>query len=112
MTSNGERELPAPFLRRCLRLNMKRPDPARLEQIVLAHFGKVLRDSEHWHTISKFIEYIWNKQQANDYIAPDQLMNAVHLVLSNIPLETTLTPGDEKMLVNTVLNVISRMRTR
>ncbi len=38
LTSNGERDFPPPFLRRCLRLDMKRPEKADLERIVAAHF--------------------------------------------------------------------------
>ena len=34
ITSNGERELPPAFLRRCLRLKVLKPDKLRLEQIV------------------------------------------------------------------------------
>jgi MoxR-like ATPase len=111
LTSNRERELPAPFLRRCLPLNIKRPDQERLEQIVVTHFGeKVNRNTEHWDKVAAFIKYITDQQNAKDYISPDQLMNAVHLVLSNVPLETTITRGDEKTLAKTVLNVISKLR--
>jgi MoxR-like ATPase len=111
LTSNRERELPAPFLRRCLPLNIKRPDQKRLEQIVLTHFGKkVNRNAEHWDKVVAFIKYIIDQQNAKDYISSDQLMNAVHLVLSNVPLETTITRGDEQMLAKTVLNVISKLR--
>lgn len=39
MTSNGERELPPAFLRRCLRLDIPAPDEDRLAEIVRAHFG-------------------------------------------------------------------------
>ena len=37
MTSNGERDFPPPFLRRCLRLDMREPDEQALEAIVTAH---------------------------------------------------------------------------
>lgn len=37
ITSNGEREFPAPFLRRCLRLEMQPPDDRRLAAMVAAH---------------------------------------------------------------------------
>jgi MoxR-like ATPase len=41
LTSNGERELPPAFLRRCLRLDIAVPGVDRLRQIVLAHLGNV-----------------------------------------------------------------------
>lgn len=40
ITSNDERELPSAFLRRCIQLNMKAPNRARLVDIAKAHFGK------------------------------------------------------------------------
>ena len=43
MTSNGERSFPPPFLRRCLRLDMKRPVRKDLERIVEAHFEHEFR---------------------------------------------------------------------
>jgi MoxR-like ATPase len=39
LTSNGERDFPAPFLRRCIRLRMPEPTPELLAQIISAHLG-------------------------------------------------------------------------
>jgi MoxR-like ATPase len=39
MTSNGERGFPPPFLRRCIRLDVKKPDAAKLDRIVEQHLG-------------------------------------------------------------------------
>jgi len=39
ITSNDERELPSAFLRRCIMLNLKAPNRARLVAIAVAHFG-------------------------------------------------------------------------
>jgi hypothetical protein len=39
ITSNGEREFPPAFLRRCLRLDLPDPDEPRLRAIVSAHLG-------------------------------------------------------------------------
>ena len=40
LTSNGEREFPPPFLRRCIRLSMPAPnDRTRLRKIIRAHLG-------------------------------------------------------------------------
>ncbi len=40
ITSNGERELPPAFLRRCVVHELASPDPARLESIALAHAAR------------------------------------------------------------------------
>ena len=39
LTSNGERDFPAAFLRRCIRLRMPGSDPELLAEIVAAHLG-------------------------------------------------------------------------
>ncbi|MEV0676148.1 MoxR family ATPase [Actinosynnema sp. NPDC050436] len=74
ITSNGEREFPPAFLRRCLRLHVDPPDFARLGRMVAAHFGspdKVELDA----LIGRFLEH--GRQVGG--LAADQLLNAVHL---------------------------------
>src|SRR5262249_8012973 len=39
LTSNGEREFPPPFLRRCLQLTLPEPGEAQLKDIVTGHMG-------------------------------------------------------------------------
>ena len=75
LTSNGEREFPAPFLRRCLRLTMKQPGRQDLEKIVAAHFGEKLPD-ELDSLLTQFI-----KNRENKTLANDQLLNAVFMVI-------------------------------
>ncbi|MFN6569051.1 MoxR family ATPase [Dendronalium sp. ChiSLP03b] len=41
LTSNGEREFPPAFLRRCLRLDLSQPSEQELGNIVKAHFKKI-----------------------------------------------------------------------
>jgi MoxR-like ATPase len=79
-TSNGEREFPPAFLRRCLRLDM--PDPATdatlLTQIVQAHLAEIVGDplaAEVQQRIDAFIE-----QGVREPLATDQLLNAVFLL--------------------------------
>ncbi|HLK41031.1 MAG TPA: MoxR family ATPase, partial [Polyangiaceae bacterium] len=43
LTSNSERDLPAPFLRRCIYYNIPSPDGERLRQIVATRIGTTLR---------------------------------------------------------------------
>ena len=76
LTSNGEREFPAPFLRRCLRLTMKQPDRKDLEKIVKAHFGEKLPDALD----SLLTQFIKNRE--NNTLATDQLLNAVFMVIN------------------------------
>lgn len=81
ITSNGEREFPAAFMRRCLRLDIAALDAERLATMVAAHFcpdGEAL-DPRLSELISKFIE---RRGQVVGGLAGDQLLNAAHLVTS------------------------------
>ena len=42
LTSNGEREFPPAFMRRCLRLDLPMPSPEQLAGIVTSHLGPEL----------------------------------------------------------------------
>jgi MoxR-like ATPase len=77
ITSNGEREFPAAFLRRCLRLTMKEPDENRLADMVSAHFSE-RPDESTSEMIREFLEY----RQVYSGLAADQLLNAVFLATS------------------------------
>lgn len=90
MTSNGERDFPPAFLRRCLRLQM--PDPsqnsAALERIVEAHLKRG-GDAERWdqlqQDITRIIQGFVSKGEAETAdIATDQLLNAVYLLTREI----------------------------
>ena len=74
ITSNGEREFPPAFLRRCLRLDMKRPDSKRLAQLVTSHMGEEVAKSVT-ELITNFAD---DKSRARR--APDQLLNAVFMI--------------------------------
>ncbi|GAA3935151.1 MoxR family ATPase [Actinomadura viridis] len=74
MTSNGEREFPPAFLRRCVRLELSRPDgEAELAAIVRAHLGDLADQSED--LIRRFLE-----RSSAGALATDQLLNAVYLL--------------------------------
>ena len=76
MTSNGERDFPAPFLRRCLRLKMKSPSKEELTRIVIAHFNQDTAEQEKIQTlIADFIDL-----QDGGTLATDQLLNAIFMV--------------------------------
>jgi MoxR-like ATPase len=76
ITSNGEREFPPAFLRRCLRLEMPQPGMEQLVSMVASHFRDVpLRGQE------LIREFMTNSQRAGG-LANDQLLNAMHLATS------------------------------
>ena len=78
LTSNGERDFPAPFLRRCLCLTMQDPDEDILNDIVKAHFGEnIAEQSEVKELITDFAKAVENKDKI---LATDQLLNAIFMV--------------------------------
>ncbi|WP_204140736.1 MoxR family ATPase [Halomicronema sp. CCY15110] len=74
LTSNGERDFPPAFLRRCLRLDMAEPLEPRLRRIVAAHLGEPDAD-EVTKRIKAFLA-----QRTEGEMATDQLLNAIYLV--------------------------------
>jgi hypothetical protein len=88
LTSNGERDFPAPFLRRCLRLEMPNPTgnkPAddnaegrRLREIMGLHFTP----AELARAGQLIDEFVKRATEGNlTQVATDQLLNAVHFVV-------------------------------
>jgi MoxR-like ATPase len=84
LTSNGERDFPPPFLRRCLRLTMKEPSKEHLIKIIAAHLGKEIADPQDSNKLNdealdalvdSFIE-----QRKTETLANDQLLNALFMV--------------------------------
>jgi MoxR-like ATPase len=78
ITSNGEREFPAPFMRRCLPLRLYPPDRDKLARIVEAHLGPELRDR------SAAVIEVFLSHRDNGELATDQLLNAVFLTCSGL----------------------------
>ena len=76
MTSNGERDFPPPFLRRCLQLEMEDPWKEKLEQIVAAYLGD---DDQTKQQANRLITEFLEKKE-KDVLATDQLLNAVFLL--------------------------------
>ncbi|MEU5595742.1 AAA family ATPase [Streptomyces sp. NPDC020298] len=90
MTSNGEREFPAPFLRRCIRYDMPDMTPELLRDAVEAHLGQAVTQ-EAGDLIDEFVKRVALGQA----LAVDQLLNAVKLITdSNAPVE----PQRERLL--------------
>ena len=88
LTSNGEREFPAPFLRRCLRLQMPNPtgqlpeddnqDWKRLDAVVALHF----KDEERAAAVA-IIDAFKAHAAMGRSVATDQLLNAIYFVMSS-----------------------------
>lgn len=76
LTSNGERDFPPPFLRRCLRLTMKPPEKDQLIKIIEAHLDREITLREDVNSlVDKFI-----KKRDKVTLATDQLLNALFLI--------------------------------
>jgi MoxR-like ATPase len=74
ITSNGEREFPPAFLRRCLKLHVAPPDFDQLGGMVAAHFGEA-DGVDLARLITDFLE----RSGQLGGLSSDQLLNAVHL---------------------------------
>lgn len=73
LTSNGEREFPPAFLRRCITLRLRQPDDAHLAEIVRAHF-----QGEPDAYAQTLIDRFLSRARGGD-VATDQLLNAIYL---------------------------------
>ncbi|MCD9872553.1 AAA family ATPase [Streptomyces guryensis] len=82
LTSNGEREFPPAFLRRCVTLRLRQPDGSRLADIVRAHFDEE-PDAGAQRLIGRFLSRVGGGD-----LATDQLLNAIYLARSSdLPAE-------------------------
>lgn len=81
ITSNGERDFPPAFLRRCVRLDLPAPDEDRLRAIVSAHLGSgALLEVDD--LLQAFL-----RRRAPGELATDQLLNAVFLRAGGVDLD-------------------------
>jgi MoxR-like ATPase len=76
LTSNGEREFPPAFLRRCLRLDLQPPGQAQVEAIVTAQLGPEAAAAAERH-VREFLD-----RRTRSEVTMDQLLNAVYLTTS------------------------------
>ncbi|MEO3972562.1 MoxR family ATPase [Streptomyces sp. CAU 1734] len=88
ITSNGEREFPPAFLRRCLRLRMPDPDRSQLVDMVAAHLTRsAVSGPGTEDLITRFLQ----RSRERGGLAVDQLLNSVFLATSG-----RLTEGPEE----------------
>lgn len=108
MTSNGEREFPPAFLRRCLQLRINRPDREKLKDIVREHLELIIPDEDaqelqpEQSEIAKIVSQFLDTRDAQQKeVATDQLLNALYLLKQGIPLL------DKELLRNAILTSLS-----
>ncbi len=108
ITSNGERELPSPFMRRCLSLDIDPPNMNRLVEIAGSHLQSL--DEDQIEEIRKLAHSLVNRREKNEYVATDQLLNAAYLIMSGIEADKRInlsnTVGKQKLL-DFILKTIS-----
>ncbi len=80
ITSNGEREFPAAFLRRCLRLETQAPNAEQLATIVAAHM--VDSDGADGEHRQRLIRQFMDRSAASGGLPADKLLDAMYLATS------------------------------
>ena len=88
LTSNGEREFPAAFLRRCLRLTISQPERVQLEEIVAAHLKTWISEDLRPTVDALITAFLKRRKQASGDLATDQLLNAIYLSSQQVGVQT------------------------
>jgi MoxR-like ATPase len=94
ITSNGERDLPPAFLRRCLRIDLPRPDEKMLKEIVKNHMPGIEEE-----VMTDLLEKFDARRKQGGVLATDQLLNAFYLVMQG----RTMTDQDRAAIEDIVL---------
>lgn len=97
MTSNGERDFPPAFKRRCIRINMPNPGINNLTSIVKTHMGH-----EYFNKSRQAITLLVEEFHRKSDLATDQLLNVVYMLTGSA--ESTLDPESLKELLFKSLN--------
>jgi MoxR-like ATPase len=85
MTSNGERDFPPAFKRRCLRVRMPDPKKDALKAIVKAHFGDEFFEKEvNQAKITRLLEAFRPDDSQPLDRATDQLLNTIYLLTREV----------------------------
>ncbi|MEW1774416.1 MoxR family ATPase [Streptomyces sp. NPDC086777] len=102
LTSNGERDFPAAFLRRCVRFTMPAPTTASLRGIVAAHLEIT---QEHSASVDALVAGFVERLAAGESLAVDQLLNAVHVLTG----AQAPAPESVQEVLDLVLRELSRV---
>jgi len=94
ITSNAEREFPAAFQRRCMRLTIQPPDRAKLAAIVAAQLGAEAAE-QAGPIIARFLD----RRERSD-LATDQLLNAIYFATSGAQVPGASFEGLENELLS------------
>ncbi|MEW2248156.1 MoxR family ATPase [Streptomyces sp. NPDC058733] len=100
ITSNGEREFPAAFRRRCLPLEMRPPGRERLLAMIEGHLGTRPEGAED--LVEEFVQRV----QAGGTHSLDQLLNAVQMTTAG----GFQADGDGRKLIETLLRDLAKGR--
>jgi len=102
MTSNREREFPEPFLRRCITIELKKPDKEKLNEIVRRHFANKKIDNHG-------IDMLKEKFLSEGHIATDRLLNAIHIYNVHYELDEEDRELDDG-LVDKILGIVNQSK--
>ncbi len=87
MTSNGEREFPPAFRRRCIPLTIKEPDAAKLRDIIEQHLDLHVEEGDDKSDAAKLIKaFLKERDENHRTLATDQLLNALYLLNEGLPV--------------------------
>jgi MoxR-like ATPase len=81
LTSNGEREFPPAFLRRCLRLDIDLPQKGTLQRIIHQHLALDPQSPISETLITAFLQ---ERDDKGHILATDQLLNAAYIAVSGL----------------------------
>lgn len=95
LTSNGEREFPAAFLRRCIRIELAAPDLEQLSRIVEAHIGADVAQAAQQH----IKDFAGN----GGSVATDQLLNALYIVHTVKGMDDTTAESLRRQLTRSLI---------
>lgn len=81
LTSNGERDFPAAFLRRCIRVRVPEPTEEQLAAIVRAHLGADISERFSGEIRIRIVDFLDRGAKVRPaHLATDQLLNAIYVV--------------------------------
>jgi MoxR-like ATPase len=85
LTSNGERDFPPAFLRRCVQLRIREPNAEELASIVRRRLGEAVADDE---SVKKLIaSFVDQRDVKQRQFATDQLLNAISLLREGLSVD-------------------------
>lgn len=85
MTSNGERDFPPAFNRRCLHIELHTPDKPELVKIVKSNLEIDIEEDDALLEL-----FVQKREEADNNIATDQLLNAIYLRSKKVIKESDL----------------------